>query len=231
VLADALSIPSGRTADMAPPLDTEFLADIEPSRRTDSRRSLRQELGLSADAVLLGITARIQRRRRWGLLWSVLAKLAESFGAVHLVVLGRPDEGVFDAVCRRPLAELGITSRVHFIGYRRDAAYADALLALDVFLLLVPGSDATCRALREAMALGLPVVVGDRQSLPLLVRHGETGLLAADVDDFTRAVTSLLQNDELRRRLAQQAARFAGQRWSREACAAAVLGLYQDLGP
>ena len=51
-----------------------------------------------------------------------------------------------------------------FAGYR-DRDYVDVLRAADVFTLLVPGSDGTCRALLEATACGLPAVTTRRGAL------------------------------------------------------------------
>ena len=48
---------------------------------------------------------------------------------------------------------------------------------MDLFTYLVPGSDGTCRALREAAALGLPLVGTRRGAIPEIIVPGETGLL------------------------------------------------------
>lgn len=204
--------------------------DPEPEDFHRARAALRDELSLGPEAFLVGLTARIQPHRRWDLAWDVLDRMSRRRPDVHLCVLGRPDEGVFDRLCRQPLAERGITHRVHFLGYRRGAGYREALQAFDAFLFLVPGSDATCRALREAMATGLPAVTTDLGRLPEIVTRDETGLRApAEPEALARALETLFDDAHLRERLGRAARRFAAAHWSPEIAADCLGRVYGAL--
>lgn len=202
----------------------------EPGEFHRARAALRDELGLGPEAFLVGLTARIQPRRRWDLAWDVVDELGRRLPDVHLCVLGRPDEGVFDRLCREPLAERGITHRVHFLGYRRGPAYRQALQAFDAFLFLVPGSDVTCRALREAMALGLPVVTTDLGRLPEIVTRDATGLRERpEPGALAGALASLHRDAHLRERLGREARVFAATHWAPENTASRLLEVYRAL--
>jgi hypothetical protein len=61
-------------------------------------------------------------------------------------------------------------------------------------------------ALLEAQASGLAVVAGRVRGVPGIVRHGETGLLVAEGDDFAGALGRLLDDAALRARLGAAAA-------------------------
>jgi glycosyltransferase involved in cell wall biosynthesis len=78
------------------------------------------------------------------------------------------------------VVRLGLQPAVEFAGYLEGAAYVRALAGLDAQLLLVPGSDPTCRALREGMALAVPSIAFPRGQLPEIVQDGETGLLSPE---------------------------------------------------
>ena len=71
-----------------------------------------------------------------------------------------------------------------------------ALRSLNGFLFLVPGSDGTCRALREAMGLGLPIAATPRGMLPDLLSadpvHPELGPAGAIVDESSEAMAAEL---------------------------------------
>lgn len=204
--------------------------DYGTERIISLRQSLRGELELDPTAFLIGLTARIQPRRRWNLAWDTLARLARRFPRLHLCILGRPDEGVFDRLCRAPLAERGLTHRVHFLGYRRGQTYYQALAAFDAFLFLVPGSDATCRALREAMALGLPCVTSNLGRLPEIVANNVTGCVRpADPDALAGALASLHDDPLLRERLGREAAAHAAREWQSEWQAERLLAVYGSL--
>ncbi len=145
-------------------------------------------------------------------------------------MLGRPDEGVFDEVCRAPLAALGLTERVHFLGYREAQAYWDVLLAWDAFLFLVPGSDVTCRALREAMASGLPAVCPQDRALTEFVDDRHSGFVCRDEPEgLASALTTLAEDQDLRRQMGQHAARAAREGASASELGPELLALYQDL--
>ena len=70
-------------------------------------------------------------------------------------------------------------------------------------------------ALVEAMAVGLPVVSTTVGGIPFVVKDGETGLLSmyGDVDAFADNLIKLLKNDDLRKRMSQDA-RNAAQSYS-----------------
>ncbi len=151
------------------------------SYRSRMEGSLRAELGAPDDAFLIGITARIQPHRRFEFLWEVAAQVVARRPKARFVLLGRGDEEDVENFVRAPVRELGLTEHVLLPGYLYEPRYSLALRALDAFVFLVPGSDGTCRALREAMSLGVPVVATPRGMLPdLLGEH-------ADLDEFGAA--------------------------------------------
>jgi glycosyltransferase involved in cell wall biosynthesis len=102
--------------------------------------------------------------------------------AFRLVAAQRPDtdlllvgDGVLRQELERQSRELGLSSRVRFLGVRDDVA--DILRAVDVFAL-TSVSEAASITLLEAMASGLPVVVTAVGGNPEIVRDGVDGLLA-----------------------------------------------------
>jgi glycosyltransferase involved in cell wall biosynthesis len=137
-------------------------------------RSVRESLNLEEDDLVIGIVARVQRKRRFDLLLAAMQRLVAELPRARLLIIGRGTH--LDEVARRPAQQLGIADRVRFAGYR-GADYADVLRVADIFTFLVPGSDGTCRALLEAAACGLPAVVTRRGALDEIVVDKESGLV------------------------------------------------------
>jgi glycosyltransferase involved in cell wall biosynthesis len=179
----AAGLDPARVVRSAPPLDVEGLR-----ARADDPAARRRELDLPEGRLLVGIVARLQRHRRFEVLWDALALLRERDVPVHVLVVGRGTWA--ESVAHAPVRALGLEDRVTFAGYLRGRVYATTLAALDAQVLLVPGSDPTCRALREGMALGVPAVATRRGMLEEIVADGETGLL---VDEEPAALAAALE--------------------------------------
>lgn len=171
---------------------------------------LRARWGLGPEHLAVGITARIQPHRRFDLLWRAARRVVDAVPRARFVLLGRGNAADTERLVREPIRRLGLLDHVVLPGYLREPDYSAALRSLQVFLFLVPGSDGTCRAVREAMAAGLPVVATRRGILPELVRARPGGEVPGALCDETEAdlggaLIGLLR-DEARRRTAGAAA-------------------------
>jgi glycosyltransferase involved in cell wall biosynthesis len=122
---------------------------------------------------------------------------------------------------------IGVADAVTLPGYFLGDEYVGALRALDFLVYLVPGTDGTCRTVREALATGVPAIVSRRGLLPELVRDGETGLVVDEEPGALAAAMARLAEDEgLRRRMGASAALDARRRFAAEPAAAALAALY-----
>lgn len=184
----------------------------------------RAALGIAKDAPVVVVVARVQRHRRFDLLFDAMARLVRSHPEARLVVVGRGTH--FDELARRPVESLGLSESVVLAGYRRED-YADMLEAADVLTYLVPGSDGTCRALMEAAACGVPAVATRRGALAEIVRDGETGILLDEEPDALVSAWRALFDDRARlERLGAAARERAGRVFSPDRLAGEVEALY-----
>jgi glycosyltransferase involved in cell wall biosynthesis len=144
---------------------------------------------------------------------------------IALVIAGA---GTYRPELEARAAALGITDRVHFLGYRRDTA---ALLhCADVFLLPSRVEGLPLSVL-EAMAAGVPVVATDIPGTREAVEHDVTGLLvpARDAEALAAAIGRVLGD------AASTAARLTRARdrarceFSTEVVVARVTALYASL--
>jgi len=76
----------------------------------------------------------------------------------------------------------------------------DVIASLDIFVLMAPGSEGSCRAVLEAMAMGIPCVVSDRHGLSEIVEDGVTAYVVPWGDHRKLASSfSKLLGDKARR--------------------------------
>ncbi|HLQ38772.1 MAG TPA: glycosyltransferase, partial [Planctomycetota bacterium] len=203
--------------------------------RSGAGPDLRARWGLDAGHRLVGITARVQPQRRFDLLWQVARRVCAALPAVRFVLLGRGNERDTRTLVTEPIAALGLQQQVVLPGYLREPDYSAALRALDVFLFLVPGSDGTCRAVREAMATGLPVVATQRGMLPELLGPrphggGPVGFACAeDAVPIADRLLELLGDDALRRQLGGNALQLTRDCMDPVQAARALANFYEQL--
>lgn len=174
--------------------------DLDRFDPAKARPGARAALGLSAQDIVVGIVARVQRHRKFRELLEGFALARAADPRLKLVIVGRGTHR--EAVAERPARELGLDRAVVFTGYREADDYVDTVGAFDIKVFLVPGSDGTCRAVREAMALGKPIIAARTGMLPELVEDGKTGLIVEPVPgDLAMAMRRLAVDAVLRARL------------------------------
>jgi glycosyltransferase involved in cell wall biosynthesis len=117
-------------------------------------------------------------------------------------------------------ASPGAGSRNFWPGYQEDAL-PDLYRSWDVFLFTASGADQGHRAILEAMASGLPVVALDIPGVRDLMTDGEEGVIAADVEGLSRALSELTGSEERRREMGakarQRALAFTAERFAEKA--------------
>jgi glycosyltransferase involved in cell wall biosynthesis len=159
---------------------------------------LRSELGLSGDAVLLVTVGSLEARKGHDTAFKALAQLPTR---VHLAVAG---EGELRHMLEETAAALGIVGRVHFLGARRDMP--GILRSVDI-MVHPSRMDATPYVIVEALAAGLPVIASNVYGIPELIEDGVSGLLVPPDHEaaLARAVASLVDDSERRRRIGEAA--------------------------
>ncbi len=143
------------------------VVDTERFTSRPRRAELRESLGLKPEQRVLGLIARLQPHRRVDLILESLARALKTAPELRLLVIGRGTRA--RQVLEEPVRRLGLDHAVIRAGYLRGDAYLETLAEMDALVYLVPGSDGSCRAALEAMAMGVPVIASRRGALPDLV--------------------------------------------------------------
>jgi len=152
---------------------------------------------------VVGIVARVQRHRRFEVLLQALSRVVKELPRLKALLIGRGTH--IEEVAVKPVRELGLANTVILTGYHLEG-YRELLAALDVKIFLVPGSDGSCRAVREAMAMGKPVIAANRGMLPELVEDGVSGLVVDDTPELlAQAIVRLAKDVPLRRKMGEAA--------------------------
>ncbi len=219
--AQAFSFPKEKIEVVPPAVDASI---FDPDRRY---QDMRAELKIPTDKILVGIVARMQRHRRFAELLQAFKRVSEQHPNVHFTIIGRGTN--MDEVAVEPAKMLNLDNVLTFAGYHRET-YVDMLAALDVKVFLVPGSDGSCRALRQALSLGIPVVAARRGMIPEIVRDGETGFVVDDSPaNLAESIGMLVSDAERRQRMGSAARRVTLASHSLERQSEALIKIYEAL--
>ena len=198
---------------------------FDPAREVpDGRRWL----GIPPHAFVVGIVARMQTHRRYEDFFAAIRRMVDAGCDAHAIVVGRGTNQ--ERVGLQPVERLGLTDRVHFPGYVGGENYVGMVKAFSAKVFLVPGSDGTCRAVREAMAMGKPAVVANRGMLPEIVDNGITGIVFDGSEDGLFDALMHLSGDRGRTvEMGRAARRKAVETFSLEVQANTVQQAYEEL--
>jgi glycosyltransferase involved in cell wall biosynthesis len=174
-----------------------------------------------------GIVARVQKHRNFPLLLDAIEQVAREIPDLKFMIVGRGTH--IETVARQPVRQRGLDKHVIFTGYRQDD-YRDVLNLFDYKIFLVPGSDGSCRAVREALAGGKPVVAARKGILPELIQDGKTGLLIDDKpEELARAMITMTRDREFRAQCSRAARQYAETVLSPERYVQKVVACYESL--
>ncbi len=189
-LADALTTPTKRAAELLES-KTGLTGVYAISCGIDASAYASAPKATNKPATLLFV-GRLDHEKRIHVLLKAVSLLDPKF-EVKVELVGDGSERVpLEAYAE----ELGIRSKVNFLGPVNDEGLMEALHRSSIFVM--PSiAELQSIATMEAMASGRPVVAADAMALPHLVHSGDNGYLfkADDSKDFAVQLTKVLSAD------------------------------------
>jgi glycosyltransferase involved in cell wall biosynthesis len=173
-------------------LDTEL---FHPARRDPA--FFEKFGGAQNGEVRLLYVGRVSREKDLDLLATAYRRLRDEGLSIQLFVVGH---GPYSEALAQSLPE------AFFTGYLTGKDLAAAYASADIFVF-PSTTDTFGNVIIEAQASGVPVVVSDSGGPKELVQDNETGLITKshDVNDFARAIRTLVVDPALRERMGTRA--------------------------
>ncbi len=124
--------------------------------------------------------------------------------------------------------EQGIKKNVHFLG---KLSQQDLISAYQNATILVHPShyEAFGIVMGEALAAKTPVVARNTSAIPFVVPDKKAGLLFNTKEEMLSAITTLLENENLQKKLASTGHEYIKQTFSGNASIKKLISLYQEL--
>ena len=205
--------------------------DVVPNGIDLDRWSVSSEAALGArreyagGGPLIVYTGRLEYEKGVHTLLRAMPRLRRRFPGIRLVVAG---QGTHADELRALARRLRLGSSVRFAGWLGEERLIALAAAADCAIVPSLYEPFGMVAL-EAAACGTPLVVGDTGGLREFVDHGITGLRFTpdDVPGLADAVSSLLRDEVLARRMSRDARQVLDREYRWSAIAARTAGVYE----
>lgn len=211
-LVESFGYPAQKTVTVHNGVDLAFYATVDPQAG-----EVRKELGISPDEVVLVCACQLVREKGVDVLLRAVALIQNDVPALKCVIVG---EGPSRKECEALSAELGLASRVSFVGFKNEVR--PYFQAGDFFVLPSSPTWVECLplAVLEAMACGLPCIASNVGGVPEIISDQEDGLLVTpgSVEELRTAIKRLATNCEERKLMGARAKEKVRRQFDIERC-------------
>lgn len=198
---------------------------LSAGKQQCDRSWLNRQFQLEDSNRVVAVIAQLIPRKGHHYLLQALPDLLETFPELRVLFLGK---GPYEAEIRSQINLPGIAGRVVMAGFRNDLERILPCLELLIHPALMEGLGVS---LLQAAAAGVPIVAVNAGGMPEAVRDGVNGLLVpgADSQALAAAVTRLLSDDGLARRMGSAGKMLVEKEFSIDAMVEGNFAVYRSL--
>jgi glycosyltransferase involved in cell wall biosynthesis len=192
-----------------------------------SRSELRASLGLPKESLIVICVGYVHRGKGQDVLVDALPEMLATGKKLLLVFVGN-DTAAWAAELKDKISQRGLSDYTCFKGLRKDAY---ALIRAADLMIHPSRAEGQGLVLLEAMLLGTPVLATDVDGIPSTITHAESGWLVRPDDPHALAVAfrTLVENEDVCRRLAEQAQQVYWREFSRREYRTRFQAMFQTL--
>ena len=195
------------------------------------REEARRRFGIPADAFVVGTVASWAPKKGYDVFFRAAREMRARWGEtgrtepIHLLAAG----GRVDKKEGALIDELGLRDIAALPGHCEDVPAA--LAAMDVFVCASTKGEGLTGTIREALAMGVPVISSDVSGNGEIVRPGETGLLVppGDAEALAEAVLRMARDAEGARAMAEVGRRLVLTEFTDEVRGERIECLYRSI--
>ena len=194
---------------------------LEPAQEPKPM-DLREEIGIAEDNLLVGCVSRLMPQK--GLSDGLLAFERGAPKDAHLLIIG---DGPLRGRLEKQAAGLKSQERVHFLGWRQDAAQC----LEDIDILLMPSHwEGFGLVILEAFRAGTAILASDVGGIAEVIEDGVSGMLCppGDIDGFAAGLARLGADSDLRARMASRGLQRFEEHFTAARMVSETLALYRE---
>jgi glycosyltransferase involved in cell wall biosynthesis len=193
------------------------------SELTYHRHKKRKFLKIDPYELVIGYVGRLSAEKGLRFLIQAVESIFKKNRFIKLIILG---EGPEHESLERLVKAIGLQDNIIFLGFQGKVE--EWIPAFDIFVL--PSiSEGTPMSLLEAMSIGLPVIASSVGGVPSIIEHRNNGYLVppGDFSSISKGIESLWQNQELYKKIGENAAKTIHKNFNINAWCAKIEIEYQ----
>ncbi len=207
-----ISIPSG--------VEEDFYQDAD-------RNKIRNKYGIKENEILLLLVSRLTAEKNIKFLFRSLTSILSQRERRNLVKFLVVGGGYLVPKLKSMARENGLENKIIFAGVIGKEELKNYYAAGDIFVY-ASKSETQGMIVSEAMYMGLPVVAVDATGSKDLIENNVNGFLVPEKEDeFTKTVMKLIKDAELRKKMGENSARIAREKYTDKICACRMLEVYK----
>ncbi|MGQ0665537.1 MAG: glycosyltransferase family 4 protein [Nitrospiraceae bacterium] len=174
------------------------------------RGHFRREYDIADQEQVVACIGRLSQEKGLSSFLAMASRIAKQRGDAKFVVVG---DGPLLRELQVMAAELDLSQRVIFAGYRTDLQY----IYPDIDVLIIPSdTEGLPNVMLEAFAFGKPVVATKVGGIPEVLSHGRNGFLVErrDTESMAQYVTQLIKNPSLAQEMGRNGRQTISEHYS-----------------
>ena len=213
-----------------PIIKDEYLKDIVFSLRGNIIKEKGRPYGFKSDGLLIITTGRASFQKGFDILLKAIPEIIDLFPESRFIFFLLPIRGeehlireIFEEANRYP-------DNVRVVYGIAGSVYQMAHISADVFVAPSVWDEPFGLTILEAMASKTPVITTRRGGIPMLVKSGHNGIFvkARNSKRIAEAVNKLLENDELRKKMGENAREIVEKKFTWKKIAKKYQRIYRN---
>jgi glycosyltransferase involved in cell wall biosynthesis len=222
----ALSLPETKTRVIYDAIE------IPTPETSESNRSVRDQLNIPSDCVLIGMVARVSPQKDYFTLAAAAVEVLRQYPNARFLIAGDNSNVALNREhfkeVNKQLIKLGIIDKFIFTGHRNDVT--QLIAAMDICVLCTHREGFPLSIL-EIMAMRKPIVATAVGGIPEIVQPGVTGYLHQHENskELASAIITLIEDPEKARRIGLAAYEHVQLNYSRSKFSDEISKAYSDV--
>ena len=187
-----------------------YKIDVIPNAIPIVTKETKRLFNTQSDVIKIGTIARLTYQKNPLLLVEIANQVLKKYPNVHFSILGSGLDEHLKEETLNLIDKYNISDKFNILPWGDRNISLEYLKSLDIFIL-TSIFEGLPLSLLEAMSLGTPCVTSKCDGCNDVIQNNENGFSCMTVDDYIQAISNLIEDQSLQRRIGENAYSFVNK--------------------